>query len=148
MPASAPVESPDVLDSEHPVVLFDGVCNLCNASVTFLIDRDPEAVFRFAPLQSDIGRALVAGCGLEEEDSIVLVEEGRCYVRSTAALRIARRMHGAWPLLSIFLAVPAPLRDLIYRVIAEHRYRWFGKQDACRLPTPDLRRHFLEYEAV
>ena len=132
---------------EHPVVLFDGVCNLCNASINFLIDRDPDAHFRFAPLQSDVGQALVGRCGLEGEDSIVLVEDGRCYVRSTAALQIARRMSGAWPLLGALLVVPAPLRDVVYRLVAKNRYRWFGKQDTCRLPTPDLRSRFLDYDA-
>ena len=136
--------SPD-RSAAHPVVLFDGVCNLCNASVTFIIDRDPEALFRFAPLQSDVGRALVAECEVEGEDSIVLVEDGRCHVRSDAALRIARRLDGLWPLLGVLLIVPRPLRDAVYRLIARNRYRWFGKQDACRLPTPDLRARFLEY---
>ena len=140
-PMASPIPPPG-----HPVVLFDGVCNLCNASVTFLIDRDSEALFRFAPLQSDVGQALVSRCELEGEDSIVLVEEdGRCYVRSEAALRIARRMDGAWPLLSAFLLLPRPLRDAAYRFIARNRYRWFGRQDACRLPTPDLRARFLDY---
>jgi len=127
-------------------VLFDGVCNLCNASINFVIDRDAEAVFRFAPLQSDVGRALVAECGLVDEDSIVLVEDGRCYVRSDAALRIARRLDGAWRLLGVLRIVPRPLRDAAYRVIARYRYRWFGKQDACRLPTPDLRVRFLAFD--
>ncbi len=129
------------------IVLFDGVCNLCNAAVNFIIDRDPRAVFHFAPLQSDIGQALTRQWHLEHEDTIVLVEDGRCYVRSTAALRIARRLGGAWPLLSVLLAVPAPLRDAAYRFVARHRYRWFGTRDACRLPTPELRSRFLDDDA-
>jgi predicted DCC family thiol-disulfide oxidoreductase YuxK len=127
-------------------VLFDGVCNLCNASVTFLIDRDAAAVFRFAPLQSDVGRALLVSCDLGDEDSIVLVEGGRCYVRSDAALRIARRLDGAWPLLGALLAVPKSVRDAAYRVVARNRYCWFGRQASCRLPTSDLRARFLDYE--
>lgn len=142
----SPVPSPSGLPDDHPVVLFDGVCNLCNAAVTFIIDRDPEAVFRFAPLQSDVGQRLVRRCGLEDEDTIVLVERGRCSVRSTAALRIARRLSGGWPLLGAFLAVPAPLRDAVYRFIARNRFAWFGKRDACRMPTPDLQRRFLAYD--
>ena len=137
--------APDLSGTTHPVVLFDGVCNLCNASVTFLIDRDPEATFRFAPLQSDVGRALVADCDLEGEDSIVLVEDGRCYIRSDAALRIAGQMRAPWPLLRALRVVPRPLRDFIYRGIAARRYRWFGKEAACRLPTPDLKRRFLDF---
>lgn len=144
---TAPSSSPAVA-ARHPVVLFDGVCNLCNASVNFLIDRDPEATFRFAALQSEVGQRLVAGCDLKGEDTIVLVDNGRCYIRSAAALQIARRMRGAWPLLGVLLVVPAPLRDIVYRWIARNRYRWFGKQDACRLPTPDLQRRFLEVEVA
>lgn len=143
--------SPDAAPTEveHPVVLFDGVCNLCNAAVTFIIDRDPEGVFRFAPLQSGLGQRLTRQCGLEaavtgDAETIVLVEGGRCTVRSTAALRIARRLGGAWPLLAVLLEVPVPLRDAAYRLIARNRYRWFGRRDACRLPTPDLRRRFLD----
>lgn len=145
MLSASPPTLPPALGS-HAVVLFDGVCNLCNASVNFLIDRDAEAVFRFAPLQSDLGQRLVADCDLDSEDTIVLVEGGRCYTRSAAVLRVARRMDGAWPLLSVLLAVPRPLRDAVYRFVARNRYRWFGKQDACRLPTPDLRRRFLDYD--
>lgn len=134
--------------SPHHVVLFDGVCNLCNASINFVIDRDAEAVFRFAPLQSDVGRALVSGCEVKGEDSIVLVEDGRCYVRSDAALRIARRLDGAWRLLGVLRVVPRPLRDAAYRIIARNRYRWFGRQESCRLPTPDLRARFLDFDST
>ena len=129
-------------------MLFDGVCNLCNASINFVIDRDAEAVFRFAPLQSDVGRALVSGCEVKGEDSIVLVEDGRCYVRSDAALRIARRLDGAWRLLGVLRVVPRPLRDAAYRIIARNRYRWFGRQESCRLPTPDLRARFLDFDST
>lgn len=130
-------------DPAGPIVLFDGVCNLCDAAVTFIIDRDADAVFRFTSLQSETGQRLTQQYGLENEDTVVLVEDGRCYVRSTAALRIARRLDGAWPLLTVLLVVPMPLRDAAYRFIARHRYRWFGTRDACRLPTPELRRRFL-----
>lgn len=129
-----------------PTVLFDGICNLCNAAVNFIIDRDREGYFRFAPLQSDVGQALTRTCGVGDADTMVLVEDGRCYVRSTAALRIARRLDGAWPLLSVLLLVPSPLRDVLYRFVARYRFQWFGRRDACRLPTPELRDRFLEYE--
>jgi predicted DCC family thiol-disulfide oxidoreductase YuxK len=142
----SPLASADVSFDGHPVVLFDGVCNLCNAAVTFIIDRDPNAAFRFAPLQSEVGQEVVRACGLEGEDTFVLVEHGRCFVRSTAALRIAGRLTGGWPLLRVLLAVPAPLRDAAYRFIARHRFDWFGRRDACRVPTPDLRRRFLAYD--
>jgi predicted DCC family thiol-disulfide oxidoreductase YuxK len=127
------------------VVLFDGVCNLCNASVNFIIDRDPAGHFKFAALQSEAASGMLAPCGPSGEalSSVVLLEEGRCYERSAAALRIARRLSGAWPLLYAFVVVPRPLRDAVYDWVARNRYRWFGKRDACRLPTPELRARFL-----
>jgi predicted DCC family thiol-disulfide oxidoreductase YuxK len=133
---------------EHPIVLFDGVCNLCNASVNFVIDRDPGATLRFAALQSDAGRKVLAGLGraapVGAPDSIVLVDAGRLHERSGAALRIAGHLRGAWPLLRVFLLVPSPVRDAVYRWIAARRYHWFGKSDVCRVPTPALRARFLE----
>lgn len=130
----------------HAVLLFDGVCNLCNGSVNFIIDRDPAAYFKFAPLQSASGRALLEKHHLPSDrmDTLVLVEDDHAYVRSTAALRIARRLVSPWPLLALFLIVPRFLRDLAYKLIAANRYRWFGKSESCRLPTPALRSRFLE----
>ncbi|MEM9997104.1 MAG: thiol-disulfide oxidoreductase DCC family protein [Bacteroidota bacterium] len=133
---------------QHPVILFDGVCNLCNASVNFVLDRDRASLFRMAALQSDVGQALLAQHGYAgtAPDSIALVEDGQIHFRSTAALRIAARLDGAWPLFQVFRVVPEPLRDVVYDWIARNRYRWFGKQDACRLPTPDERARFLDYQ--
>ena len=135
----------DAVLAQHPVVLFDGVCNLCNDAVDFVVRHDPERRFKLASLQSDAGQALLARYGLAEDppDSIVLVERGRVYLRSTAALRIAAGLDGALPLLQAFLAVPPRLRDAVYRYIAENRYRWFGKRETCRLPTPEERARFL-----
>lgn len=139
-------------DQAHGIVLFDGVCNLCNASVSFIIDRDPHGYFRFASLQSDAGAALLRrhgrrpGIGVPpgKLESVILVERGRLYSQSDAALRISRRLSGAWPLVSGLVIVPRPLRDLVYRWIAANRYRWFGKSETCRVPTPDLRARFLD----
>ncbi len=132
----------------HPVVLFDGVCNLCNAAVNFAIDRDPRARLRFGSLQSPAGRKLLDEVGYRvregEPGSIVLVAGGRVYERSGAVLRIARYLSGAWSLVTAFLLVPRPLRDLVYRWVAAGRYRWFGKTEACRVPTPDLRARFID----
>ncbi|CAN5908482.1 thiol-disulfide oxidoreductase DCC family protein [soil metagenome] len=127
------------------VLLFDGVCNLCNGAVLFVIDRDPEGYFRFAPLQSDFAQRLLDhhGCGEADLSSMVLLEEGRCYTRSTAALRIARRLPGLWPLLFAFIVVPRPVRDAVYDWIARNRYRWFGRTESCRIPTPALSGRFL-----
>jgi predicted DCC family thiol-disulfide oxidoreductase YuxK len=124
------------------VVLFDGVCNLCNGAVRFILARDPAARFRFASLQSDAARRLMGTGGPTE--TIVLLDAGKTYVKSTAALRIARGLRFPWPLLYAFVAVPRPVRDLIYDWVARHRYRWFGKRDTCMLPTPELRERFLE----
>jgi predicted DCC family thiol-disulfide oxidoreductase YuxK len=131
----------------RPVVLFDGVCNLCNASVLFVIDRDPGGRFVFAPLQGEEAAELLRERGYASDPdnpaSILLVEGDRVFDRSTAALRIARGLSGLWPVLSVLLAVPRPLRDAAYDWAARRRYRWFGKLDACRMPTPELRSRFL-----
>ncbi|MDP6087449.1 MAG: DCC1-like thiol-disulfide oxidoreductase family protein [Nitrospinota bacterium] len=128
------------------LVLFDGVCNLCNASVTFIIDRNPADRFRFASLQSEFGEEQIRRRRLSGPilSSLVLIEGGRCFTRSTAALRIARRLTLPWNLLYGLLLIPAPVRDIVYAWIARNRYRWFGKSDACRHPTSDLARRFLD----
>lgn len=129
-----------------PVLLFDGVCGLCHRAVAFVLARDRRGVFRFASLQSEVGRALAARCGLRPDalDTLVLVEGERCSTRSTAALRVARRLTGAWPLLAALLVVPRPLRDAVYDAVAARRYRWFGRYDSCPLPPPALRPRFLD----
>jgi len=127
------------------VVLFDGVCNLCNAAVRFVIERDPSARFRFAPLDSAAARALLqtAPAPAALPDSIVLVDDEGVFTRSDAALRIARRLTFPWPLAYVFILVPRVLRDALYEWIARHRYSWFGRRDTCMVPTPELRERFL-----
>ncbi len=128
-----------------PVVLFDGVCNLCNGWVRFVIDRDPKGVFRFAPLQSETAKTLLEPFdGLVGVDSIILNESGRTFVKSDAVLRIAGRLSGLWPLLSAFRIVPRFLRDWVYDLVARNRYHWFGRRDQCMIPTPEIRSRFLE----
>jgi predicted DCC family thiol-disulfide oxidoreductase YuxK len=135
---------------DAPIILFDGVCNLCNASVQFVIERDPTAIFRFAALQSDFGQSILAKNGIYTEgsssdfDSIILVENGQVYDRSTAALRIAKRLSGGIKFMAIFLVVPKFIRDFFYKIIARNRYRWFGKQETCWLPTKALKARFLD----
>lgn len=129
-----------------PVLLFDGVCNLCSGSVAFVIRRDPAARFRFAPLQSPAADALLASLGVARAglpDSFVLVEDGCVHLRSTAALRVARGLRFPWPLLGVLLVVPRFLRDPVYDFVARHRYRWFGRRDACMVPTAELQARFL-----
>jgi predicted DCC family thiol-disulfide oxidoreductase YuxK len=129
----------------HPIVLFDGVCNLCNGSVQFILKRDSQVRFRFASLQSEAGRSLLVEHGLDPDalSSVVVIEGGRVWQESSAALRIARHLPGAWKLLRVFTVIPRPLRDAVYRLIARNRYRWFGKSETCWLPTPELKGRFL-----
>lgn len=126
-------------------ILFDGVCNFCNGSVNFIIDRDPQAYFKFAPLQSEIGEKLLKENGIDkiETDSVVLIEDGKVYTRTTAALRIAKRLSGYWSWFYGFIVVPSFFRDIFYRLFAKYRYKMFGKQEACMLPSPEVRARFL-----
>lgn len=123
------------------LVLFDGVCKLCNASVRFILKRDPKARFYFAPLQSQLGRAVLKRLGKrgDEIDTLLLVKGQKVYTRSSALLHIARGLKGAWPLLYVFIAIPKVLRDGVYRWISKNRYKWFGKRTQCTLPTTGCR---------
>lgn len=125
-----------------PIILFDGVCNLCTASVRFVIERDSRRRFRFASLQSASAERLLGE--RDQLESMVLVADGRTYRKSTAALLIAKRLDGAWPLLAVLLAIPRPLRDWVYDWIGNRRYRMFGKRDVCWTPRPELAERFLE----
>lgn len=129
----------------NSIILFDGVCNLCNGSVQFVIRRDPKGVFRFAALQSSEGQELMRQHGLDTSAlySIIVVSGGKVWQRSRAALEIVRRLSGLWPLLYGFIIVPPFIRDWFYDRIAANRYKWFGKQDECMIPTPELRARFL-----
>lgn len=129
------------------IILFDGVCNLCSNAVNFIIERDKKDIFRFASLQSEIGQKLASERGIETEEmnSMVLIEPGVVYYqRSTAALEIAKDLSGGYSLLSNFSFLPEGFRDGIYNLIARNRYNWFGKKDACMIPTPELKAKFLD----
>lgn len=130
---------------DGPVILFDGVCNLCNSSVQYVIRHDKDAVFKFASLQSDTGQQLLHKYQLPQNNfnSFVLVEDDKVYTRSGAALRVARKLSGIVKLLYGFIIVPAFLRDAVYNFIARNRYKWFGKKDTCMIPTPALKSRFL-----
>ena len=138
------------MDEDTPddaaVVLFDGVCNLCNGFVQFVLPRDPEGNYRFASLQSDVGQSLLAEHDLptDELESIVLIEDGEAYVKSAAVIRIATGLGGAYRLLAPFRHVPAALRDRVYDFVADHRYQWFGRKDRCMMPSGDTESRFLE----
>lgn len=129
------------------IILFDGVCNFCSSSVNFIIKRDKSATFKFCSLQSDIGIKLKNQTNLPEDtDSIVLIEDGKSYDKSTAALRISKGLDGFWKILYVFIIVPKPLRDLAYNYLAKNRYKWFGKKDQCMLPSPEIKSRFLKEE--
>jgi len=128
------------------ILLFDGVCNLCNSSVNFIIDHDPHNHFRFAALQSEFGQKKLLELGYDNEafDSLVLLSEDQVYKKSSAALRIAKKLNGLYPVLYIFIIIPPFIRHGVYDIIARNRYKWWGKQDSCRVPTPELRSRFME----
>lgn len=136
----------EINEIKNPVLLFDGVCNLCNRSVQFVIKKDKKRIFRFASLQSELGMHVMQQYGLPVSDlnSFLLLENGKLYTKSTAALRLTRKLGGGWPLLYAFMIVPKFIRDGIYSWIARNRYKWFGKRDACWLPTPELKTLFLD----
>ncbi len=133
-------------DEGGPIILFDGVCNLCNASVQWVIRRDDEAVFRFATLQSEEARRRIeqADPNFPTTDSIVLLDQEGAHIRSEAAIRIARRLGLPWSLMAVFRAIPLPVRDAIYDFVARNRYRWFGRQASCMIPRPGVAQRFLD----
>jgi predicted DCC family thiol-disulfide oxidoreductase YuxK len=132
--------------TSRPILLFDGICNLCNGVTQYVIRRDPlPGKFLFATLQSEAGQHLLRRHGLPTDslDSFVIIENDRAYSRSTAGLRVLRRLGFPWSLLYPLILVPGPMRDLLYDWIARRRYRWFGKRDVCMMPTPDIQQRFL-----
>ncbi|MCP4457565.1 MAG: DUF393 domain-containing protein [Cytophagales bacterium] len=128
------------------IIFFDGVCNLCNSSINFVIDRDPKLFFKFAPLQSAIAKKMLSPVQVDPSalDGIVYYRDGAIYQKSRAVLEIVKEMKGAWPILYVFVIVPGFVRDLFYNLIARNRYKWFGKQETCRIPTPELKSRFIE----
>ena len=133
------------IPSDKPILLFDGVCNLCNNSVQFIIKRDTQAKIRFASLQSEVGQQLLQQQGYPQEDfdTAILIDKGKVYDRSSVGLQVVRKLDGLWPLFYIFIILPKPIRDIIYNWIAKNRYKWFGKEESCMMPSPDLRSRFI-----
>ena len=133
-------------NDEPHILLFDGVCNLCNRFIQFTIRRDPEGKFKFASLQSESGQALLQKLGLPKDDfrTFVLVKGERYFLRSTAALHVLRELGGVWKLFYVFIFIPRPLRDFLYGIISKTRYRVFGKRNTCMIPTADISQRFLE----
>lgn len=130
---------------DKPLILFDGVCNLCNASVQFIIKRDVENKFLFASLQSETGQNILKHFGLDttEFKTLILLQNKEIYTKSTAALGILKQLNGFWKFLYIFILIPTPIRDFFYTFVANNRYRFFGKQKYCMMPSSELKAKFL-----
>lgn len=131
--------------NNKPIILFDGVCNLCNTSVQYVIKHDKRAFFTFASLQGETGQQLLKKYGLTDNDlnSFVLIINNKVVTRSAAALTVARNLGGIIKLLYGFMIIPAFIRDAVYNIIAKNRYKWFGKRDSCMIPSPELSSRFL-----
>ena len=137
----------DQVITDKDIILFDGVCNLCNGAVNFVLDRDPKEQFFFASLQSPTATALLKKRSYDDtalKSIIVITSNGKLLTKSDAALYIAGKLQGGWKLISVFRIIPAIIRDFIYDIIARYRYTLFGKRDQCRIPTPELRQRFLD----
>lgn len=135
------------LPKNKKIILFDGVCNLCNSAVQFIIERDKKDVFRFVALQSNLGKEICNYIGIDQKatDSIILYEPGTAYyLKSDAALKIAAEFNSLYIFLSIFKIFPKGIRDSIYDYIAKNRYKWYGKKEFCMIPSPELKAKFLE----
>lgn len=132
-------------NSEKKIILFDGVCNLCNSTVQRVIKNDKKDIFRFTALQSAVGMVMVTELGIDtgQTDSIILVEGDAFHIKSTAALKIAKELSGGYPLLYGFMIVPTVIRNWVYDFIAKNRYKWYGRQESCMIPTPELKKKFL-----
>ena len=131
--------------NEHGIILFDGVCNFCNNKINLVIRKDKKDFFRFAPLQSETGKKIMADHGIimPDPDTFIFIENNKIYNRSSAALHIAKHMDGLWKLFFAFIIVPRFVRDLFYRLIAKNRYKWWGVRESCMIPTPEVRKKFL-----
>ena len=132
--------------SDHTIILFDGVCNLCTWSVQFILQRDPHGFFKFASMQSEMGQKLMGEYGVPSEamDTFVVIDGCKYLIRSDAAIEVAKHLAGYWSLLRMLSVIPKPIRDWSYVIIANNRYRWFGKQETCMLPSPEIMERFLQ----
>ena len=128
------------------IIVFDGRCNLCNAAIHFIIERDKQAKFKFAAAQSSAGLKLQTEFGLNalDKQTLILLKNNNAYSRSSAAIRITRELDGCWKILSLFWIIPKPMRDFFYNFISKNRYKWFGKKDQCMVPSEDIKTRFLQ----
>jgi predicted DCC family thiol-disulfide oxidoreductase YuxK len=130
---------------DKAIIIFDGVCNLCEYSVIFIVKNDRQSRFRFVSAQSDKGKDLQRMCGVDtlQDGTVILLKNDQVYVKSDAALQIAKELDGLWRFLYLFRIIPKPLRDFFYSIISKNRYRWFGKKNACLLPDNTIKERFL-----
>lgn len=129
----------------EPIILFDGVCNLCNHSVQFILKRDPQENYKFASIQGETGQKLLKKYGFNSElNSFVLIENEKVYIKSDAALHVCRNLMGVWKILSFLHIIPPFIRDFFYDIVANNRYKWFGKKEYCMLPSPEWKKRFLD----
>ena len=140
--------SPDlpIMHSSYPIILFDGVCNFCNDSVNTIIKLDHKGVFKFAPIQSEVGQRYLKtyNYSSEELSTVILICDGRVYTKSDAALQTFKHLGGGWKYLRIFTFEPRSIRNFVYDFIAKNRYKWYGKKESCMIPTPELKQKFLQ----
>jgi predicted DCC family thiol-disulfide oxidoreductase YuxK len=127
------------------ILFFDGVCNLCNGTVQWILQHDKHQQIQFAPLQSDAAKHKLAPLGIDTDklESMVFLENGVAYSRSSGVLRLARALGAPYSWAYIFMVLPAAVRDFFYKILAKNRYKWFGQRESCMMPTPDLKRRFL-----
>lgn len=130
---------------EKPLILFDGVCNLCNSSVQFIIKNDPEGYFRFASLQSETGQKILEQFNMKKDDfdTFILYENGQIFTQSTGVLRVLKNLKNYYRFFYIFIIIPSFIRNFIYNFVSRYRYRFFGRKDACMVPTPELKARFI-----
>ena len=133
------------MDTNKPIILFDGVCNFCNAMVNFIIRQDKKNVFLFAALQSEAGAKLLEEYKIDWQsyDSFVVIDDGKAYIKGNAALKLYNKLPWYWKWTQLFWIVPKFIRDWVYSFIAKNRYKWFGKREECMIPTPEVRTRFL-----
>ena len=138
-------DDPVQIPRDKPILLFDGVCNLCNGLVQFIIKRDPKGQFRFSALQSEAGQALLVEAGLDPSalNTVVMFDGGQFYTHSNVPLQIAWHLGGLWRPFYVFKLIPKGIKDRIYDWIARNRYKWFGQKESCMIPTPELKQRFL-----
>lgn len=135
-------------NNSHKILLFDGLCNLCNTSVLFVIKRDAKKEIRYAAVQSTQGKLLMKKYGIVEAylGSLIFIDEGKVYLKSSGALRLCKYLKGLWPILFVLMIIPPFIRNTVYDIVAKHRYKWFGKKQTCMVPTLELKSLFINDE--